>query len=304
MNNKVVIIGCGNVGMSYAYALINQMTYVNKLVLIDTNVEKIEGEVMDLNHCLPYAPSKISINVGTYSDCEDARIVVIAAGANQKPGETRTDLIHKNSIIFKEIVSNVMESGFNGIFIVATNPLDVMTYLTFKYSKLPANQVIGTGTSLDTARLRLMIGKKLCINSKNIEAYVIGEHGDSEFIPWSNANISMQNIKSFFTDDELDIIENDVRNAAYDIINKKGATYYGIGMCLVRITNAILGNENIIIPLSVYDSINDVYVGLPVILNKDGADRRIYLNLTEEENKKLQHSIEVIKSNINNLKRD
>lgn len=259
---------------------------------------------MDLNHCLPYAPSKISINVGTYSDCEDARIVVIAAGANQKPGETRTDLIHKNSIIFKEIVSNVMETGFNGIFIVATNPLDVMTYLTFKYSKLPANQVIGTGTSLDTARLRLMIGKKLCINSKNIEAYVIGEHGDSEFIPWSNANISMQNIKSFFTDDELDIIENDVRNAAYDIINKKGATYYGIGMCLVRITNAILGNENIIIPLSVYDSINDVYVGLPVILNKDGADRRIYLNLTEEENKKLQHSIEVIKSNINNLKRD
>lgn len=304
MNNKVVIIGCGNVGMSYAYALINQRTYVNKLVLIDTNVEKIEGEVMDLNHCLPYAPSKISINVGTYSDCEDARIVVIAAGANQKPGETRTDLIHKNSIIFKEIVSNVMETGFNGIFIVATNPLDVMTYLTFKYSKLPANQVIGTGTSLDTARLRLMIGKKLCINSKNIEAYVIGEHGDSEFIPWSNANISMQNIKSFFTDDELDIIENDVRNAAYDIINKKGATYYGIGMCLVRITNAILGNENIIIPLSVYDSINDVYVGLPVILNKDGADRRIYLNLTEEENKKLQHSIEVIKSNINNLKRD
>lgn len=304
MNNKVVIIGCGNVGMSYAYALINQRTYVNKLVLIDTNVEKIEGEVMDLNHCLPYAPSKISINVGTYSDCKDARIVVIAAGANQKPGETRTDLIHKNSIIFKEIVSNVMETGFNGIFIVATNPLDVMTYLTFKYSKLPANQVIGTGTSLDTARLRLMIGKKLCINSKNIEAYVIGEHGDSEFIPWSNANISMQNIKSFFTDDELDIIENDVRNAAYDIINKKGATYYGIGMCLVRITNAILGNENIIIPLSVYDSINDVYVGLPVILNKDGADRRIYLNLTEEENKKLQHSIEVIKSNINNLKRD
>lgn len=304
MNNKVVIIGCGNVGMSYAYALINQRTYVNKLILIDTNVEKIEGEVMDLNHCLPYAPSKISINVGTYSDCEDARIVVIAAGANQKPGETRTDLIHKNSIIFKEIVSNVMETGFNGIFIVATNPLDVMTYLTFKYSKLPANQVIGTGTSLDTARLRLMIGKKLCINSKNIEAYVIGEHGDSEFIPWSNANISMQNIKSFFTDDELDIIENDVRNAAYDIINKKGATYYGIGMCLVRITNAILGNENIIIPLSVYDSINDVYVGLPVILNKDGADRRIYLNLTEEENKKLQHSIEVIKSNINNLKRD
>lgn len=304
MNNKVVIIGCGNVGMSYAYALINQRTYVNKLILIDKNIDKIEGEVMDLNHCLPYAPSKISINVGNYSDCSDARIVVIAAGANQKPGETRTDLIHKNSIIFKEIVDNVMKSGFNGIFVVATNPLDVMTYLTYKYSGLPANQVIGTGTSLDTARLRLMIGKKLCINSKNIEAYVIGEHGDSEFIPWSNANISLQNIKEFFKEEELNAIENDVRNAAYEIINKKGATYYGIGMCLVRITNAILGNENIIIPLSVYDQNNDVYIGLPVILNKDGASRRITLSLTNEESIKLQNSINIIKRNINNIKRD
>lgn len=304
MNNKVVIIGCGNVGMSYAYALINQRTYVNKLILIDKNIDKIEGEVMDLNHCLPYAPSKISINVGDYSDCSDARIVVIAAGANQKPGETRTDLIHKNSIIFKEIVDNVMTSGFNGIFVVATNPLDVMTYLTYKYSGLPANQVIGTGTSLDTARLRLMIGKKLCINSKNIEAYVIGEHGDSEFIPWSNANIGMQNIKTFFKDEDLNKIEDEVRNAAYEIINKKGATYYGIGMCLVRITNAILGNENIIIPLSVYDRNNDVYVGLPVILNKDGASRRINLNLSDEENYRLKQTISVIKENINNIKRD
>ena len=221
MNNKVVIIGCGNVGMSYAYALINQRTYVNRLVLIDINKERTEGEVMDLNHCLPYAPSKISINIGDYDDCKDARIVVIAAGANQKPGETRTDLIHKNAIIFKDIVSKVMASGFNGIFLVATNPLDVMTYLTYKYSGLPSNQVIGTGTSLDTARLRLMIGKKLCINSKDIEAYVIGEHGDSEFIPWSNANISLQNIKDFFKEEELTEIESNVRNAAYEIINKK-----------------------------------------------------------------------------------
>jgi len=301
MNNKVVIIGCGNVGMSYAYALINQRTYVNRLVLIDINKERTEGEVMDLNHCLPYAPSKISINIGDYDDCKDARIVVIAAGANQKPGETRTDLIHKNAIIFKDIVSKVMESGFNGIFLVATNPLDVMTYLTYKYSGLPSNQVIGTGTSLDTARLRLMIGKKLCINSKDIEAYVIGEHGDSEFIPWSNANISLQNIKDFFKEEELTEIESNVRNAAYEIINKKGATYYGIGMCLVRITNAILGDENSIIALSVYDEENDVYVGLPAIINKKGAERRVYLKLTEEETEKLQNSINVIKQNINSI---
>ena len=301
MNNKVVIIGCGNVGMSYAYALLNQNTYVNKLILIDINKERTKGEVMDLNHCLPYAPSKISINVGDYKECSDARIVVIAAGANQKPGETRTDLIHKNAVIFKDIIEKIMASGFNGIFIVATNPLDVMTYLTYKYSGLPSNQVIGTGTSLDTARLRLMIGKNLCINSKDIEAYVIGEHGDSEFIPWSNANISLQNIKEFFTQKELDKLESDVRNAAYEIINRKGATYYGIGMCLVRITNAILGNENSIIPLSIYDEENDVYVGMPAIINKDGADRRVYLKLNKEETKKLQNSINIIKENINSI---
>ncbi len=301
MNNKVVIIGCGNVGMSYAYALLNQSTYVNKLVLIDINKEKIEGEVMDLNHCLPYAPSKISINVGNYEDCSDAKIVVIAAGANQKPGETRTDLIHKNSVIFKDIIDNVMKSGFNGIFVVATNPLDVMTYLTYKYSNLPSSRVIGTGTSLDTARLRLMIGKKLCINSKDIQAYVIGEHGDSEFIPWSNATISLQNISEFISDVEKQQIEYDVRNAAYEIINRKGATYYGIGMALVRITNAILGNENSIIALSVYDEENDVYIGMPAILNQNGVERRIYLNLNEDESKKLQDSINVIKNNINSL---
>ncbi len=301
MDNKVVIIGCGNVGMSYAYALLNQRTYVNKLILIDLNKERIEGEVADLNHCLPYAPSKISINVGDYEDCKDARIVVIAAGANQKPGETRMDLIHKNANIFKDIVDKVMASGFNGIFLVATNPLDVMTYLTYIYSGLPSNKVIGTGTSLDTARLQLLIGKKLCINPKNIQGYVIGEHGDSEFIPWSNANISLQNIKEFFTDQELQDIENDVRNAAYEIINKKGATYYGIGMAMVRITNAILGNENTIMALSVYDETNDVYVGLPAILNANGVQRRIKLKLTKEEEEKLQHSIDVIKENIDSL---
>ena len=303
MNNKVVIIGCGNVGMSYAYALINQRTYVNRLILIDINKEKTEGEVMDLNHCLPYAPSKISINVGDYEDCHDAKIAVIAAGANQKPGETRTDLINKNASIFKDIVTKVTKSGFKGIFLVATNPLDVMTYLTYKYSGFPARKVIGTGTSLDTSRVRLMIGKKLCINPKDICTYVIGEHGDTEFIPWSSANISMQNIKEFFNENELKELEEDVKNAAYEIINRKGATYYGIGMCLVAITNVILGNENAIIPLSIYDEKNDVYVGLPAIVNKDGAKRRVYLNLTEEEEKKLQHSIDTIKANINSLKK-
>ncbi len=301
MNNKVVIIGCGNVGMSYAYALLNQRTYVNRLVLIDLNKDRIEGEVMDLNHCLPYAPSKISINIGDYQDCKDANIVMIAAGAAQKPGETRMDLIHKNAAIFKDIIDKVMASGFNGIFLVATNPLDVMTYLTYKYSKLPANKVIGSGTSLDTARLQNIIGKKLCINPKNIQGFVIGEHGDSEFIPWSNANIGLQNIREYMTLEEMKEIEDEVRNAAYEIINKKGATYYGIGMALVRITNAILGNENTILALSVYDEKNDCYIGLPAIVNKNGADRLIKLKLTKEEEDKLKKSISIIKNSINNL---
>ena len=304
MNNKVVIIGCGNVGMSYAYALLNQRTYVNELVLIDLNKDRIIGEAMDLNHCLAFAPSKINIKVGDYSDCKDAKIVCIAAGANQNPGETRMDLINKNSVIFKSIVDNVMQSGFNGIFLVATNPLDVMTYLTWKYSKLPVHKVIGSGTSLDTSRLRYLISEKLSVSPKNVHAYVIGEHGDSEFVPWSNANIGLQNIKDYLTDDELNQIYLEVKNAAYEIINKKGATYYGIGMCLVRITNAILGDENTIITVSTYDENNDVFVGLPAILNKDGIKKKIYVELTEDETMKLQNSIDIIKEAITNLKQD
>lgn len=301
MKNKVVLIGCGNVGMSYAYALLNQRTYVNELVLIDVDTKRIEGEVMDLNHCLSVAPSKIDIKVGTYEDCSDAKMVVIAAGANQKVGETRMDLIKKNSIIFKNIVNNVMKNGFDGIFLVATNPLDVMTYLTYKYSKLKANQVIGSGTILDTARLRYLIADKLRINSKNVHAYVVGEHGDSEFVPWSNANIGLQNIKEFLTDEELDQICSEVKNAAYEIIERKGATYYGIGMCLVKITNSILGDENNIITVSTYDQKNDVYVGLPAIINRNGISSRIYIELTKEEEEKLQNSIDVIKDAIKKL---
>ena len=240
MNNKVVLIGCGNVGMAYAYALVNQKVYVDNLVLIDINKDKALGEAMDLNHCQAYSPSKIKITVGDYSDCKGAKIVVIAAGANHGPGETRMDLIYKNSEIFKTIVSDVMNSGFDGIFVVATNPLDIMTFLTLKYSGLPNNRVIGSGTTLDTARLRFLLSERVRVCPKNIEAYVIGEHGDSEFIPWSNVDIAYRKISDVLSDEELQEIEDEVRNSAYEIIERKGATAYGIGMCLVRITNAIL----------------------------------------------------------------
>ena len=301
MNNKVVLIGCGNVGMSYAYALLNQRTYVNELALIDLDEERVEGEVMDLNHCLAFAPSKINIKVGSYEDCRDASIVVIAAGASQKVGETRMDLINKNSIIFKNIIANVMKHNFDGIFIVATNPLDVMTYLTWKYSNFKASRVIGSGTILDTARLRYKIGERLTISPKNVHAYVIGEHGDSEFVPWSNTTVGLQPISKFINYEEFDKICEEVRNAAYEIIQRKGSTYYGIGMCLVRITNAILGDENSIITISTYDKTNDVFIGLPSVINREGVSRRVYLDLTEEEQKKLKNSINIIKHAIESI---
>ncbi len=301
MKNKIVIVGCGNVGMSYAYALLNQRTYVNELILIDINTRKLEGEVMDLNHCLAYSPSKINIKLGNYNDCSDAKIVVIAAGANQAVGETRMDLINKNSVIFKSIVESVMASGFNGIFLVATNPLDVMTYLTYKYSKLPHSRVLGTGTTLDTARLRYMIGDKVGISPKDIEAYVIGEHGDSEFIPWSNASIALKGIDAYLNREEKDRIEHDVRNSAYEIIDRKGATYYGIGMCLARITDAILGDENVILSVSAYDKENDIYISTPAIVNNSGVKEKIYIPLNEEEKDKIKNSIRVIKEAISNL---
>ena len=301
MKNKVVIIGCGNVGMSYAYALLNQKTYVNELVLIDLNQERILGEVMDLNHGLAFAPSKIDIHVGTYADCRDAKIVMIAAGVNQKPGETRIDLIQNNSKVFQSIVSEVLKSGFSGIFLVATNPVDAMTYLTYRYSDFPVGKVIGSGTTLDTARLRYLIGEKLNIDIKNVHAYVIGEHGDSEFVPWSNANIGLQSIYDFLDQGTLDEICEQVKKAAYEIIHSKGATYYGIGMCLVRITNAILGDEKSILTVSSYDPVNRIFVGGPAVLHKDGVRERVYVKLNEEESNRLQHSIDILKEVVDSV---
>ncbi len=301
MNNKVVLIGCGNVGMAYAYSLMNQRTPVTELALIDLNTERVSGEVLDLNHCNQFADSKMKVKVGSYEDCKDAKIVVISAGANQNVGETRMDLINKNSQVFKSIIDKVMENNFNGIIIVATNPLDVMTYITLKYSNLSPTKVIGTGTTLDTARLRYILSEKIGISTNNIEAYVIGEHGDSEFIPWSNASIALKNIKDFLNEAEMTQIEEEVRNSAYEIINKKGATAYGIGMCLTGITNAILEDKNIILTVSSYDEENEVCFGGPTVINKDGVKEKLFIPLNEEETKKLIVSIKTIKEAINSI---
>lgn len=301
MNNKVVIVGCGNVGMAYAFALVNQKTYVSDLVLIDINTEKTIGEVMDLNHCLPYTPSKMNIKVGDYSDCEDAKIVVIAAGANQRDGETRMDLIYKNASIFDSIIKEIKKSGFNGIYLIATNPLDVMTYLTLKYSGTTPNKVIGTGAALDTARLRYLLSEELNMCPKDIDAYVIGEHGDSEFIPWSNANVGFKKITDLLPKKKLDRIEEKVRNSAYEVIKRKGATAYGIGTCMVRITNAILEDKKIILSVSSYDKIKDVCISTPTIVGADGAREKIDFPMTKDEKAKLNSSIKIIKDAIDKV---
>ncbi len=299
--SKIVIVGCGNVGMSYAYSLINQKCSVDELVLIDKNMGKAEGEAMDLNHSIPYSPNSINIKVGNYNDCSNADIVVLSAGANQEVGETRLDLIHKNDIIFKSIINSIMESGFNGIFLIATNPVDAMSYITYKYSGLDSNKVIGTGTSLDTARLRYMLSKKLNISPKNVHAYVMGEHGDSEFIAWSTAMVGTINISDKLTIEEKKEIGIQVRDSAYDIIKKKGNTSYGIGTCLLRITNAILNDENAIITVSCYDN-NELYVSIPCVINREGIKEKLDINLNEEEEKMLNKSKEIIKGVIEESK--
>ena len=294
--NKVVIIGCGNVGMSYAYALVNQKCNVDELILIDVNKEKAEGEAADLNHSIPYSPNNMTITAGDYPNCKDASIVMIAAGANQNAGETRLDLIHKNTKIFTSIIDKVMATGFNNIFLIATNPVDAMSYITYKYSKLPASQIIGTGTSLDTARLRFILSKKFEISPKNVHAYVLGEHGDSEFITWSSAMIGSVKIDSMLSKKEKEEISEEVRNSAYEIIEKKGNTSYGIGMCLLRITNAILNDENAIITVSSFDK--DIYISSPCIINRQGIKRRLKIELTKEEQELYDKSKDIIKNTI------
>lgn len=301
---RVVVIGTGFVGSSYSFALLNQ-GITEELVLIDLNKEKAMGDAMDLNHGLPFG-SPVRIWAGDYSDCKDADIVVITAGANQAPGETRLDLVEKNAKIFKIIVGEVMKSGFDGIFLVATNPVDVLSYATWKFSGLPAERVIGSGTILDTARFRYLLSETFKVDSRNIHAYIMGEHGDTELPVWSHANVGGKPILSYLEDieqdltmDDLDDIFVNVRDASYQIINKKGATHYGIAMGLMRLTRAILRNENSILTVSTLLSgeygLDDIYIGVPAVVNSSGIREILELSLNEEENKKLTHSASVLK---------
>ena len=300
---KVVLVGTGFVGMSMAYSMLNRGG-VNELILIDIDKNKTIGEEMDLSHGLPFAPQKMVIKAGDYSECKDAQIVVITAGVAQKPGQTRLELAEINTKIMKQITQSIMESGFNGVIVVASNPVDLMTYVVSKVSKLPKNKVLGSGTVLDTARLRYLMADYLKISSKNIHAYIMGEHGDSSFVPWEHAYVGCKKIKDVMKDnnlpmEHLDEIHKKVVDAAYEIIEKKKATYYGIGMALNRIVRAVLDDENSILTVSTYlenkYGQDDIYIGVPAIINKNGVRELVELELTKEEQEKLNNSCELIK---------
>lgn len=311
VKQKVVVIGTGFVGMSYAYALVNQGA-AEELVLIDINKAKAEGEAMDLNHGLALAPRRMVIKAGDYADCHDAALVVITAGVNQQEGETRIDLLNRNASIIRSVVKQVMTSGFDGILLVASNPVDILAYVAWKESGLPTSKVMGSGTLLDTARLRYEISHYIKIDARNIHAYILGEHGDSEFVCWSKAYVGVKPILDVIENmDEISFADLDkiyvqVRDAAQEIIKRKQATYYAIGMALVRITNAIFKNENSIIPLSVYnggvyDIEKDLYIGLPAVINSEGIHHVVYLKLNEEEQAKLAHSAHILKTNLTKM---
>ena len=301
---KVVLVGTGFVGMSMAYSMLNRGG-INELVLIDIDKDKTIGEEMDLSHGLPFAPQKMVIKARDYDECKDAQVVVITAGIAQKPGQTRLELAETNTKIMKSITKSIMASGFNGVIIVASNPVDLMTYVVSKVSGLPKNQVFGSGTVLDTARLRYLMSDYLKVSSKNIHAYIMGEHGDSSFVPWEHAYVGCKKIKDVMKDnnhpmEDLEKIHKDVINAAYEIINKKKATYYGIGMSLNRLVKAVLDDENSILTVSTYlkdgqYGQDDIYIGVPAIINSNGIRELVDLELNEEELAKLDNSCRIIK---------
>ena len=306
---KVILVGTGFVGMSMAYSLLNQgnASGVNELVLIDVLKDKAEGEAMDLCHGLPCSPSHMKIKSGDYSECKDADIVVITAGLSQKPGQTRLELSTANAKIMKDITEQVVASGFNGIFLVASNPVDLMTKVVQEVSKFPTRKVIGSGTALDTARLRFLVGEYLNVSNKNVHAYIMGEHGDSSFVPWDHAYVGCKKVQDILKDAKKDLTDLDkiyveVRDAAYEIIEKKKATYYGIGLGLTKIVKTILNDTNEILTVSAYLNgeygHKDIYIGVPAIINSNGARELLELELNENDQKRLDDSCEILSENM------
>ena len=299
---KAAIVGCGFVGASIAYALMQKGTF-SELVLLDANHAKAEGEAMDISHGLPFAHA-MEIYAGEYADCRDADLLVLTAGLPQKEGQSRLDLLKENRKVFQSILEPILASGFQGIFLVATNPVDIMARIVYDISGFSPERIVGTGTALDTARLRYLLGEEFCIDPRNMHAYVMGEHGDSEFVPWSQAMMATKPIFDLCSETEgchfqrLLEIEEEVRMAAYKIIEAKRATYYGIGMAMARITKAIFGDENSVLTVSAFlrgeYGEQDVFIGIPCVVNRGGVNRIVELSLSAEEKQRLHLSCETL----------
>ena len=303
---KIAIVGAGMVGMSFAYSLVYSHV-CDELVIVDIDEKRAEGEAMDLNHGLAFSGGNMKIYAADYDAISDADIVVISAGVAQKPGESRIALLRRNARIMASITDSVCKSGFDGIFLIATNPVDIMTDIVRRRSGFPSTRVIGSGTTLDTARLRYEIGSYFGVDPRNIHAYVMGEHGDSEFVPWSQAYVSTKSLLSICQSDENDFnlsdlneIERNVRTAAQSIIEAKGATYYGIGLSILRIVRAILSNERSILTVSArlegeYGE-DDVYIGVPCLIGREGIKRVVELDLTPDEIDRFAASADFLRS--------
>jgi len=309
-STRIAIIGVGNVGATFAYALLGS-GLASEIVLIDSNKQRAEGEAMDLNHAVPLTHST-RIWAGDYSDCAGAAIVVITAGTAQKPGETRLDLVQRNYAIYQSIIPQVIQYNPDGLLLIASNPLDILSYAAMKLSGLPANHVIGSGTILDTARFRYLLSQHAGVDPRSVHAYIIGEHGDSEVPVWSSANIAGMALSDYckmnceeYNEDVYAKIFEQTRDAAYHIIERKGATFYGIGMGLVRICEAILRGQHTVLSVSTmihdYYGINDVYLSLPCVVGRDGVSKFLRLPLDEKEVEGLQQSAQVLKETIHKL---
>lgn len=302
-NRKAAIIGCGFVGAASAFCLM-QSGLFSELVLLDADRDKAEGEALDVAHGIPFA-SPMKIYAGDYDDLTDAAIIIVTAGANQKPGETRLDLVQKNVGIFRSIIPEIAKRDYQGILLIVSNPVDILTYAAIKLSGMPEHRVIGSGTVLDTARFKYQLGEHLSIDPRSIHAFIIGEHGDSEIAAWSSANVSgipihdICEMRGFFHhEDAMREIAETVKNSAYEIIAKKKATYYGIAMSVRRICEAIVRNEKSILPLSVMlhgqYGLENVVLSMPAIVGSEGVETTVPIELNREEQEKLKQSAQAL----------
>ena len=301
---KAAVIGCGFVGSATAFTLMQSRLF-SELVLLDVNMEKADGEAKDIAHGIPFA-GQMKIYAGTYDDAADAAIIIITAGANQKPGETRLDLVQKNTAIYQSIIPEIVKRDFGGILLIVSNPVDILTYVALKLSGLPENRVLGSGTVLDTARLKYALGEHLGVDSRSVHSFIIGEHGDSEIAAWSSTNVSGIPLNDFCEmrghfnhDAAMDAIAEKVKNSAYEIISKKQATYYGIAMSVKRICECIVRNERSILPVSAMMhgeyGIEDITLSMPAIVGIGGVETHVPSALSEEEAEKLVESAKKLK---------